>query len=155
MRALWSYSYVVYPSGDELRCDDYYSEDKVDIELPRDFKAARAQYSRTMSTKFGTCVLPYEFHSNSDIQAYTLTQEHPKTMYFEEAATVPAHTAFLFQKLGNAEFIEGELGGAYNITVKATRDTSSDDGPYEIENNVTAQATAATTPVNNSTWNMV
>ena len=122
---------VVYTSGDELLCDDYYSEDKVDIELPRAFKAAKAQYSRTMSTKFGTCVLPYEFHSNSDIQAYTLTQEQPKFMYFDEAATVPAHTAFLFQKLGNAEFIEGELGGAYNITVNATRDTSSDDGPYE------------------------
>ena len=143
---------VVYTNGTELHCDDYYSEDKVDIELPRDFLAAKAQYSRTMSTEFGTCILPYDFHSNSDIQAYTLTQEHPETMYFEEAATVPAHTAFLFQKKGNAEFIEGELGGAYSITVNATRDTSSDDGPYEVDNPVTAQATAATTPVENSTW---
>lgn len=145
---------VVYPSGDELRCDDYYSEDKVDIELPRDFKAAKAQYSRTMSTEFGTCVLPYDFHSNADIQAYTLKQEHPTTMYFDEAATVPAHTAFLFQKSGNEEnaaFIEGELGGAYNITVKATHDTSV-DGPYVTENEVTAQETTATAPVANQTW---
>jgi len=136
---------VVYTSGTELHCDDYYSEDKKDIELPHAFKAAKAQYSRTMSTKFGTCVLPYEFHSNSDIQAYTLTQEQPKFMYFDEAATVPAHTAFLFQKLGNAEFIEGELGGAYNITVNATRDTSSDDGPYEnVYDNVKAADTFQT-----------
>ena len=118
----------------------------MDIELPRAFKAAKAQYSRPeMASKFGTCILPYEFHSNTDIQAYTLTQEHPKTMYFDEATTVPAHTAFLFQKLGNAEFIEGELDGAHTITVNATRDTSSDDGPYEnVYDNVKAADTFQT-----------
>jgi len=132
---------VVYTSGDELLCDDYYSEYKVDIELPYSFKAAKAQYSRPeMSNKFGTCILPYEFHSNTDIQAYTLTQEHPKSMYFDEAATVPAHTAFLFQKLGNAEFIEGELGGAYNIIVNETRDTSVGD-PYTHNYDVKVEET--------------
>ena len=138
---------VVYTSGSELRCDDYYSEDKTgnnsfynEIELPYSFQTNRAQYSRTMSTKFGTCVLPYEFHSNSNIQAYTLTQEHPATMYFEEADVVPAHTSFLFQKLGNAEFIEGELGGDYNITVNATHDTSV-DGPYTHNYDVKAEET--------------
>ena len=119
---------VVYTDGETLKCEDYYSEDKVDIELPRDFKAKKAQYSRPSmqaARKYGTCILPYAFHSNSDIQAYTLSEEHPETMYFVEADIVPAHTPFLFQKLGSAQFImNGSTTDSYDITVHKTHDTS-------------------------------
>ena len=52
--------------------------------------------------KYGTIILPYDFTSNDDIQCYVLTQEHPKTMYFVEATTVPAHTPFLYEKLSSS-----------------------------------------------------
>ena len=138
---------VVYTDGETLKCEDYYSEDKVDIELPRDFQAKKAQYSRpTMTRKFGTCILPYAFHSNSDIQAYTLNEEHRETMYFVETDIVPAHTPFLFQKLGTAAFIENEgTTDSYDITVKATKDTKV-EGPYLLEDYYTIDATTGSTP---------
>ena len=141
---------VVYTDdtdGTTLKCEDYYSEDKVDIELPRDFQAKKAQYSRpTMTRKFGTCILPYAFHSNSDIQAYTLNEEHRETMYFVETDIVPAHTPFLFQKLGTAAFIENEgTTDSYDITVKATKDTKV-EGPYLLEDYYTIDATTGSTP---------
>lgn len=138
---------VVYTDGETLKCEDYYSEDKVDIELPRDFQAKKAQYSRpSMTRKFGTCILPYAFHSNSAIQAYTLNEEHLNDMYFEEADVVPAHTPFLFQKLGTAAFIENEsTTDSYDITVKATKDTKV-GGPYLLEDYYTIDATTGSTP---------
>ena len=144
---------VVYTKDGEKVCDDYYSGDIVDIELPHNFNAKKAQYSRTMSKKYGTVILPYKFKSNDDIQCYTLTQEHTKTMYFEEAETVEAHTPFLFEKKssGNtASFVMEDEN--YGITVYATKDTEM-DGPYEVTyNNITAQETVSSSVEKTMTW---
>ena len=136
---------VVYTdaaSGTTLKTPGYYSEDNVEIEIPREFKTNRAEYSRTMASgrKYGTIVLPYDFTSNDDIQCYVLTQEHPKTMYFVEAETVPAHTPFLYEKLSSgttASFVMVDDTGNFGITVHATRDTSI-PFPEEMPDGMTA-----------------
>ena len=144
---------VVYTKDGELVCEDYYSEDKVDIELPHDFKTKKAQYSRTMSRKYGTVILPYDFTSNDDIQCYTMTQEHTKTMYFVPTQTVPAHTPFLFEKKSSgdkASFIMEDAN--YGITVKATKDTET-DGPYEVTyENIKAQEKVGSADGQTMTW---
>ena len=125
---------LVFNDGGTLKAANYYSEDKVEIELPREFKTARAEYSRTMSNNYGSVVLPYAFTTDANIQAYTLDSEHTETMYFKDAETVAAHTPFAFKKLqsGNtADFVMTDQG--WGITVKATRTTSKAEGgkPYD------------------------
>lgn len=158
---------VVYTSGGKLVCDDYYSEDMVDIELPHDFKTKKAQYSRTMSRKYGTVILPYDFTSNDDIQCYTMTQEHTKTMYFVPTQTVPAHTPFLFEKKSSGDKASFTMQDAnYGITVYATRDTSvpvpaelpegeteANYGPYEVTyDNIKAQEKVGSADGETMTW---
>ena len=145
---------VVYTKNNTLVCEDYYSEDKVDIELPRDFYANKAQYHREMSTKYGTVVLPYDFTSNDEIQCYTLSQEHTKTMYFVPTETVPAHTPFLFEKKSSGNtvsFIMEDKSGNYGITINATKDTEV-EYPYEKSFDIPAQKTVASDIEKTMTW---
>ena len=130
---------LVFNDGGTLKAANYYSEDKVEIELPREFKTTKAQYSRTMSSNYGSVVLPYAFKTNANIQAYTLDEEHTETMYFKDATTVDAHTPFAFKKLksGNtANFVMTDQG--FGITVKATHTTSAKEGgaPYTHSENL-------------------
>ena len=144
---------VVYSyNGDEtdLRCPEYYSEDKVDIELPRDFKTHKAIYQRTMANNYGSVILPYDFTTNDYVQAYTLDEEHTETMYFRDTQTVPAHTPFAFnvkQKgSGNVvDFTMADSSNSFGITVKATHTTHPDEtgwdgvagAPYSSNTNLT------------------
>ena len=137
---------VVYSyNGDEtdLRCPNYYSADKKDIEFPRDFRTNKAEYSRTMSTSYGSVVLPYAFKTNADIQAYTLDEEHTETMYFVDAEEIPAHTPFAFKKLGSAQFINEDATGNFGIDVEATHTTSKAEGgaPYTNNENLSGWTT--------------
>ena len=139
---------VVYSYGgnsNDLRCPTYYSEDKVDIEFPRSFKANEVKYTRTMNaaTKYGTVVLPYAFTTNNSVQAYTLNDENTETMYFVEAETIPAHTSFFYKKkTPTATTVNfNNTGSNYNITVNATRDTSKDGGPYTGASGMTSWGT--------------
>ena len=130
---------VVYSydgDGNDLRCPNYYSEDKVDIELPREFKTTKAEYSRPMkaATQYGTVILPYEFTTNESVQAYLLRAEHTGTMWYEEVESVPAHTPFFYSKKTasdtNVNF--NKTVANYGITVEATHTTSNAEGgePY-------------------------
>ena len=122
---------VVYSyGGDEtdLRCPKYYSIDKVDIEFPHTFKTNEAVYSRTMGSKeYGSVILPYDFTSNSDIQAYSLSEQNKSMtgLKFTNVQTVPAHTPFAFKRLNNAEFLMTDDSGNFGITVHATRSTNA------------------------------
>ena len=120
---------VVYSyGGDEtdLRCPKYYSIDNVDIEFPRTFKTNEAVYSRTMGTKqYGSVILPYDFTTNADIQAYSLSWQNSDVtrLKFTNVQTVPAHTPFAFKRLSKAEFLMKDDN--FGITVNATRSTNS------------------------------
>ena len=133
---------VVYSydgDGNDLRCPNYYSVDKVDIEFPREFKTAKAEYSRTMNaaTQYGTVILPYEFTTNESVQAYLLRAEHTGTMWYEEVESVPAHTPFFYSKKTasdtNVNF--NKTVDNYGITVAATNTTSNAEGgePYDAD----------------------
>ncbi|MDY6438382.1 MAG: BspA family leucine-rich repeat surface protein, partial [Prevotella sp.] len=128
---------LVFNDGGTLKAANYYSEDKVDIELPREFKTTKAEYSRTMkaATQYGTVILPYEFTTNESVQAYLLRDEHTGTMWYEEVESVPAHTPFFYSKKTesdkNVNF--NKTVANYGITVEATHTTSkAEDGePYD------------------------
>ena len=130
---------VVYSYGgneNDLRCPNYYSIDRVDIEFPYDFKTNRAEYTREMSNNYGTVVLPYDFTSNDDIQAFTLSDSKAdgNVLVFKDTNTVTAHTPFAFERKGNAQFIMEDESGDFGITIKATRDTQlHEDGPYTAD----------------------
>ena len=127
---------LVFNDGGTLKATLYYSADKTDIELPREFKATTAEYIRTMNegTKYGTVILPYSFNSNDEVQAYTLNNEFESEMYFVEAATVPAHTPFFYRKkTADATTVNfNNTVADYGITVAATHTTSAAEGgePY-------------------------
>ena len=128
---------LVFNDGGTLKAANYYSEDKVDIELPREFKTTKAEYSRTMkaATQYGTVILPYEFTTNESVQAYLLRAEHTGTMWYEEVESVPAHTPFFYSKKTasdtNVNF--NKTVANYGITVEATHTTSNAEGgePYD------------------------
>ena len=128
---------LVFNDGGTLKAANYYSEDKVDIEFPREFKTTKAEYSRTMkaATQYGTVILPYEFTTNESVQAYLLRAEHTGTMWYEEVESVPAHTPFFYSKKTasdtNVNF--NKTVANYGITVAATHTTSNAEGgqPYD------------------------
>ena len=128
---------LVFNDGGILKAANYYSEDKVDIELPRKFKTTKAEYSRRMNaaTQYGTVILPYEFTTNESVQAYLLRAEHTGTMWYEEVESVPAHTPFFYSKKTesdtNVNF--NKTVANYGITVEATHTTSNAEGgqPYD------------------------
>ena len=129
---------VVYSyNGDasDLRCPKYYSIDKVDIEFPHSFKTNEAVYLRDMTGKqYGSVTLPYEFTTNSDIQAYSLSKQEMKNgsvnrLTFTDVASVPAHTPFAFKRLNSnpqsTEFLMKDNSGNFGIIVNATRSTNA------------------------------
>ena len=129
---------VVYSyNGDatDLRCPKYYSIDKVDIEFPHSFKTNEAVYLRDMTGKqYGSVILPYDFTSNSDIQAYSLSKQEMKNgsvnrLTFTDVASVPAHTPFAFKRFNynpqSTEFLMKDNSGNFGIIVNATRSTNA------------------------------
>ena len=125
----------------DLRCPNYYSIDKVDIEFPRNFKTNEAVYSRTMGNKeYGSVVLPYAFTSNSDIQTYSLSEQNGDMtkLKFTDVQTVPAHTPFAFKRLNNAEFLMKDDSGNFGITVHATRSTNAAEETWSQPGPITA-----------------
>ena len=86
------------------RCAEYYSEDKVDIEFPRDFTTLKADYIRPMANEYGSVILPYRFKKNGYVQPYMQNLENNESnqMHFKDVETVPAHTPFAFKKLSAA-----------------------------------------------------
>lgn len=94
---------VVYTASDEtLQCDKYYSEDKVDIELPHRFHADLATYERTFNSNYGGVILPYPVKINDndedEFQPFLLQREFKDHMFFKGIAEVSANTPFCFKR---------------------------------------------------------
>ena len=121
----------------DLRCPKYYSKDKVDIEFPRQFKTNEAVYDRTAtmgSKEYGSVILPFEFKSNSDIQAYRLNEQNQNMTELKmvNVQTVPEHTPFAFKRLGKAEFVMKDNSGNFGITVYPTRSTNAAEKTWTV-----------------------
>ena len=132
-------NFVYSYNGDanDLRCPKYYSKDKVDIEFPRQFKTNEAVYDRTAtmgSKEYGSVTLPFEFKSNSDIQAYSLNEQNQNMTELKmvNVQTVPEHTPFAFKRLGKAEFVMKDNSGNFGITVYPTRSTSAAEKTWTV-----------------------
>ena len=135
---------VVYKDGDDWKCDEYYSVDYTDfkgstiyndVEIPYAIKTNSATYSRTMpdGVIYATTVLPYDFTGDDNVSCYLLNKENPVTMQFVPANEIPAHTPFLFENTSGtqtATFTVTDENNSYGISVKQTRDTSEEGGPY-------------------------
>lgn len=96
---------VVYTASDAtLQCDKYYSEDKIDIELPHRFHADAATYERTFNSNYGGVILPYPVKINDtddeEFQPFLLKKEYTNAMYFEGETEVDANTPFVFKRKG-------------------------------------------------------
>ena len=94
---------VVYTASDNtLQCDKYYSEDKVDIELPHRFHADLATYERTFNSNYGGVILPYpvkiDDNDEDEFQPFLLQREFKDHMFFKGIAEVPANTPFCFKR---------------------------------------------------------
>lgn len=94
---------VVYTDDAQLlQCDKYYSEDKVDIELPHRFHADLATYERTFNSNYGGVILPYPVKINDndedEFQPFLLQREFKDHMFFKGIAEVPANTPFCFKR---------------------------------------------------------
>ncbi|MDY6409229.1 MAG: hypothetical protein SPK71_05240, partial [Prevotella sp.] len=132
-------NFVYSYNGDanDLRCPKYYSKDKVDIEFPRQFKTNEAVYDRTetMGGKvYGSVILPFEFKSNVDIQAYRLNEQNQNMTELKmvNVQTVSEHTPFAFKRLGKAEFVMKDNSGNFGITVYPTRSTSAAEKTWTV-----------------------
>jgi len=124
----------------DLCCPMYYSVDKVDIEFPRQFRTNEALYDRTatMGSKvYGSATLPFEFKSNSDIQAYALTKQVKENgkvtgLTFSNVSTVARHTPFAFLRKGKAEFRMKDASGNFGITVYPVRSTNKSEKTWTV-----------------------
>lgn len=99
---------VVYTDESELlQCDKYYSEDKVDIELPHRFHADLATYERPFSKTYAGVILPYPVKINDnasdEFQPFILQEEYVEQMFFKGSDNVPANTPFVFKRKGSTD----------------------------------------------------
>ena len=108
------------------------------LEFPRTFKtnAAYYHYQYDSSREYGSAILPYEFVTNDDAQAFTLHHEVPKKMYLEYSDRVPAHTPFIYQNKGGSNRTTHlntiDETNNFGVTVYATHTTAQREGgsPY-------------------------
>lgn len=95
--------------GDE--CAKFVITDGYPFNAPKSFTAADASYSRAMSNKYGTIVLPYAAESSATVQYYVLSDATVSgaegTLIFTPVSSVAANQPALFQYTdgGEAEMV--------------------------------------------------
>lgn len=95
--------------GDE--CAKFVITDGYPFNAPKSFTAADASYSRAMSNKYGTIVLPYAVESSATVQYYVLSDATVSgaegTLIFTPVSSVAANQPALFQYTdgGEAEMV--------------------------------------------------
>ena len=119
---------VVYTATDgTLQCDKYYSEDKVDIELPHRFHADVATYERTYSKTYGGVILPYPVKINDndsdEFQPFKLQEEYDNHMFFKGIDKVEANTPFAFKRKAESTDMKFEMD---NVWVESTYDINGE-----------------------------
>ena len=134
----YTYSCACYDVESHTAEGDIYKR-KVNhgLEFPRTFKTNAAYYSYPYGhEEFGSVILPYEFVSNNDAQAFTLHHEVPNKMYLEYSDRVPAHTPFIYQNKRsskNSAYLNTiDETDNFGVTVYATHTTAQREGgtPY-------------------------
>lgn len=95
--------------GDPLKTDKLVLEDGKDFRTNNYFTAGTANYTRTMSHKWGTLCLPYAFDAsgNSTANFYKINRLEPDTLYLSRLyGTVEAGVPVIVRKKENMDKIE-------------------------------------------------
>ena len=80
-------------------CQDLSLVDGFDFRPKADFTATKASYTRTMPSKWGTIMLPYEVQSNGEIAYFQPKSIENGMLHLTQLTTLPANTPALVAKV--------------------------------------------------------
>lgn len=80
-------------------CQDLSLTDGFDFRPKADFTATKASYTRTMPSKWGTIMLPYEVQSNGEIAYFQPKSIEDGMLHLTQLTTLPANTPALVAKV--------------------------------------------------------
>ena len=123
-------------------------EDGYSLRVPPRLTATSATYTRTMTTTYGTVVLPYDVTANDKVTFFTISAMDQNSITLEETTTLTAGTPAIVKKLSaednitlaatNADLTpdisnSGDAVTMYGSYTQGTKVT--DDNAYYIYNN--------------------
>lgn len=110
--------------------------DGYSFKAPEGLTAKEAQYERTMTTLFGTIILPFDAKSNETVQFYSVINKTANSIELEEVDELAAGTPAIMQQKGGKASIN-----ATNVTVsneiKEAADVVTMHGSYTMDTKVT------------------
>ena len=123
------------------------------MEVPASTSATAASYSRTMANQYGTICLPFAVDSNDAVKFYTLGEISGDVLTINEAATLPAGTPGIVEKvsgdaitctgagaLSNPVDVDGALKFYGSFEKKTIAAADHKGNIYAISNNKFVQA---------------
>ena len=123
------------------------------MEVPASTSATAASYSRTMANQYGTICLPFAVESNDAVKFYTLGEISGDVLTINEAATLPAGTPGIVEKvsgdaitckgtgaLSNPVDVDGALKFYGSFEKKTIAAADYTGNIYAISNNKFVQA---------------
>lgn len=84
------------------------------MEVPASTSATAASYSRTMANQYGTICLPFAVESNDAVKFYTLGEISGDVLTINEAATLPAGTPGIVEKVSGDAITCTGAGALFN-----------------------------------------
>ena len=77
-------------------CSSFVITDKKPLSVPTAFTATSASYTRTMTNKWGTIILPYALTSDDEVQFYTFREAGEDILFFDAVDELAANTPGAF-----------------------------------------------------------
>lgn len=121
------------------QCQNFVLTDGTPLEVPKAFSAANATYSRDMSSKWGTVLVPYAISSNDAVQYYTLSSVIESSMKFTPATSVPANTPAVFRRLDESATRVTLSATSVGVSQTTSASTADDCDGWSLVGSYTAQ----------------
>ena len=118
-------------------CQDLSLTDGFDFRPKADFTATKASYTRTMPSKWGTIMLPYEVQSNGEIAYFQPKSIEDGMLHLTPLTTLPANTPALVAKVGG----EAITCQASEVEVNAVDGNSSEVDGIQLQGFYTKEHT--------------
>ena len=122
--------YIASPTNNVVvdgSCSSFEITDKKDLAVPTAFTATSASYTRTMTNKWGTIIMPYNLISDDDVQFYTFREAGEDILYFDAVEELAASTPGAFLRSEGNTDIEYVKLSATDAAVVACGGEVSDD----------------------------
>ena len=110
--------------------------DGYSFKAPEGLTAAKAQYERAMTTKFGTITLPFDAKSNESVQFYTVISKTANSIELKEVDELAAGTPAIMQQKGDKVSINA-TDVAVSNEIKEAADAVKMHGSYTMDTKVT------------------